>query len=64
MYRGFRDLLAWLFGWKPAVVVLGPSGVEAGEVFVTGRSAGLVYSTGPAAGQLFTTGATRGQIYG
>ena len=64
MLVAFRDLLAWLFGWKSAAVAMGPCAVAAGEVFVTGRQAGQIQSSGPAAGQAFAAGAMAGQIYG
>jgi hypothetical protein len=64
MFPAFRDLLAWLFGWKSAAVVLGPCGVAAGEVFMTGRQAGQLQCAGSVAGEVFTPGPRAGQIYG
>ena len=64
MLAAFRDLLAWLLGWKSAPVALGPGGVAAGEVFAAGRQAGQIQSTGSAEADVFTTGPKAGQLYG
>jgi len=64
MLAAFRDLLAWLFGWKSAPVVSRPCGAAAGEVFLTGRRAGQLQCTGSAAGAVFISGPRAGQIDG
>jgi hypothetical protein len=51
---GFRDLLAWLLGWKSRPGgVTGPYRVEARAVFTGGRVAGEVFSTGILAGEVY-----------
>ncbi len=52
--NGFRDLLAWLLGWKS-----GPGGF-AGPYRV---AAGQVFSAGCAAGEAFNTGIVAGEVY-
>jgi len=60
---GFRDLVAWLTGWKSAGegpvrryrTVAGQvwhPGAVAAELSVSGPSAGQTHSCGPAAGQV------------
>ena len=49
---GFRDLFAWLLGWRSASRVL-PLGYH--------RHAGQVWHTGASAGRSFVVGADRSQ---
>jgi len=62
MAAGFRDLFAWVLGWKSSVPsVSGPYRVAASQTFVTGAAAAQHYTTGAAAGQTFVTGAVEAQ---
>jgi len=61
MVPGFRDLLAWLCGWKSSGALVR---LPAGEVVTPGARAGQVDLPNAAAGQVDTPGQTAGQIDG
>ncbi len=52
MAAGFKDLLAWFFGWKSgyAPSIGGPYQVVAGQTFDAGATIGQDYHTGATAG--------------
>ncbi len=62
MITAFRDLLAWLFGWKSAAAAVGPYAVQAGQVRTAGAAAGCVFTAHAAAGSVFTPMAVAGQV--
>lgn len=52
--NAFRDLLAWLLGWKSVPGgITGPYQVAAGQAFTTGNAAGELFTTGIAAGEVY-----------
>lgn len=52
--NGFRDLLAWLLGWKSRPGgVAGPYRVAQRQVFTSGGAAAQVFSTGIVAGEVY-----------
>jgi hypothetical protein len=61
MIAGFRDLLAWLLGWKAAGVVFPP---PAGQVVTIGQQAGQIDVATAAAARVDTPGPLTGQIHG
>jgi len=61
MVPGWRDLLAWLCGWKSSGIVVRP---PAGQVVTPGVRAGQVDLPTAAVAQVDTPGQTTGQIYG
>ncbi len=61
MIAGWRNLLAWLLGWKSSGIVVRP---PAGQVVTPGALAGQVDLPTAAAGQIDTPGQTTGQIHG
>jgi len=61
MALGFRDLLAWLFGWKSVGVVYPPA---AGQVVTAGLRAGQIDTATAAAARVDTPGSLTGQIHG
>lgn len=64
MGAGFRDLVAWLLGWKSSgFAERTPAGPE-GQLDSPGLQAGEVAASGSAAGQVDVAGAKRGQIHG
>jgi len=61
MIAGFRDLLAWLFGWKAVGIVFPP---PAGQVVTIGPRAGQIDVATAAAAHIDTPGSLTGQIHG
>ncbi len=52
--NGFRDLLAWLVGWKSQPgLAAGPYGSAAAQVFTAGCVAGETFSTGVVVGEVY-----------
>jgi hypothetical protein len=66
MAAGFKDLLAWLLGWKSSYVPMigGPYQVAAVQTFQAGAILGQNYHTGAIVGQNYYTGATAGACNG
>lgn len=63
---GFRDLFAFVLGWKSASstsVIAGPYRVPTGQVYSAGQATGQTYVSGQQEGQVYSAGADVGQVY-